>query len=361
MKSAFLSILTIMSIFLVYGNEGFRTYGTSIYPSEASNISIEKEVISFTVKDGIAYVDIQMEFFNPSTTQKLLLVFEAPIYCEDLTDSGDENNKISDFKIVHNKKSIPFDIKVQDCSECPLKDLKDFEYNEYSYCQLNYFFELTFQPGLNTLNQSFSFPNSGEIDINNYYKYVLPNKEKWGDGKIKDLTVVIDMGYNQYFHVVDIFGKDADWSIIGGEGKVTDVTFNYMEENPYRMIRTIDGKVQIKAVDFDPIYDIDFGTTRSYFFTHLGSFDAYDIYAYEALVLDSMDLNTPFTKEELRILRNTIYAQNGYVFKSSDLNKYFKQFNWYMPNPDLKMEDVKLSDKEIGYISIILSEENKIK
>ena len=37
------------------------------------------------------------------------------------------------------------------------------------------------------------------------------------------------------------------------------------------------------------------------------------------------------TKAELRILRNTIFAQYGYRFKSKDLQAHFKRFSWYRP------------------------------
>lgn len=39
---------------------------------------------------------------------------------------------------------------------------------------------------------------------------------------------------------------------------------------------------------------------------------------------------------ELRVMRNTIYAYYGYIFKSTDLSRYFYQFSWY--NPRYKSE-----------------------
>ena len=36
-----------------------------------------------------------------------------------------------------------------------------------------------------------------------------------------------------------------------------------------------------------------------------------------------------FSKEDLRILRNTIYAKYGYEFKSADLNEIFYKCDWY--------------------------------
>ena len=38
-----------------------------------------------------------------------------------------------------------------------------------------------------------------------------------------------------------------------------------------------------------------------------------------------------FSKGDLRILRNTIYAKYGYTFKSKDLNEIFSKTEWYTP------------------------------
>ena len=37
------------------------------------------------------------------------------------------------------------------------------------------------------------------------------------------------------------------------------------------------------------------------------------------------------SKEELRLLRNTIFAAHGMVFKADDLRRHFEQFPWYKP------------------------------
>lgn len=47
--------------------------------------------------------------------------------------------------------------------------------------------------------------------------------------------------------------------------------------------------------------------------------------------LTDADLNG-MPKSELRILRNTIYARHGYIFKSADLREYFSKFDWYTPS-----------------------------
>ena len=62
-----------------------------------------------------------------------------------------------------------------------------------------------------------------------------------------------------------------------------------------------------------------------------------------------------FTKEDLRILLNTIYAKYGYTFKSKDLKVIFNEMDWYSPKENFKesfshldsaiLEVIKLAEK----------------
>ncbi|MCY7348056.1 MAG: YARHG domain-containing protein [Pyrinomonadaceae bacterium] len=63
--------------------------------------------------------------------------------------------------------------------------------------------------------------------------------------------------------------------------------------------------------------------------------------------------------EDLRVLRNEIYAKRGRVFKDPTLQKYFAAQAWYQPNPEFK--DESLSETESKNLAIIkMVEENSI-
>jgi YARHG domain-containing protein len=49
---------------------------------------------------------------------------------------------------------------------------------------------------------------------------------------------------------------------------------------------------------------------------------------------------------QLKIVRNSIYAMHGKIFKDSELDKYFRQFNWYKPRQDFKESDLNNIEKE---------------
>ena len=59
--------------------------------------------------------------------------------------------------------------------------------------------------------------------------------------------------------------------------------------------------------------------------------------------------------EDLRLLRNEIYARHGRVFKDKDLQKYFETQGWYKPNPDFK--DDQLSQIESDNLAKIKTAE----
>lgn len=55
--------------------------------------------------------------------------------------------------------------------------------------------------------------------------------------------------------------------------------------------------------------------------------------------------------EDLRVLRNEIYARQGRIFKDKKLQEYFESQSWYKPNPDFK--DEMLTEKEYKNLAVI--------
>lgn len=60
--------------------------------------------------------------------------------------------------------------------------------------------------------------------------------------------------------------------------------------------------------------------------------------------------------EDLRVLRNEIYARHGRIFKDAELQKYFAAQSWYKPNPEFK--DEMLSELEFKNLSLIKNAED---
>ncbi len=76
--------------------------------------------------------------------------------------------------------------------------------------------------------------------------------------------------------------------------------------------------------------------------------------------VNSMELEFLSTNEleskseyELYLIRNEVYARKGFIFKSKDLQEYFKPRTWY--NPQNTVVDDMLSDAENQYVWEILA------
>lgn len=63
------------------------------------------------------------------------------------------------------------------------------------------------------------------------------------------------------------------------------------------------------------------------------------------------------TKKTLRLFRNLIFARNGYVFKSKDLQDYFNSCTWYNPKHQFNENDMRKDEKD--FISLIQIYESK--
>jgi hypothetical protein len=56
---------------------------------------------------------------------------------------------------------------------------------------------------------------------------------------------------------------------------------------------------------------------------------------------------------ELRIVRNALFALHGYMFKSYDLNCYFRGFSWYSPDPAVKSDPELLTVEQKRLLELI--------
>lgn len=335
-----LSLLTFTLTLSVFSQD-VTSYGGTIYPTKKTKISIEKKNLSFTIRDKIAFVDALYEFNNPETkAQKLIFEYRVPAQ---FTIYESENLcQIKDFTLVQNEKIIPYKLKATLDEQKEFIDPNDPKIQDSGYGEFVFLFEMTFNPGKNIIQHSFNFQSSGDADIAESYYYSINNGENWGNGTIKELIMTIDMGPNEYFFLENIFEKSTDFSVIG-TGKISEKEIEYFGGNPVKFIRTLSGKIHVKTTNFQSTDRLHFGKMHPYLFTsNIGDFEGID-----------------YTKSELRILRNTIYAQYGYVFNSADLKKYFNQLDWYMPNPTIKMEDIKLTKKEQVFLAELLELEKK--
>ncbi|UOW67232.1 YARHG domain-containing protein [Paraclostridium bifermentans] len=67
-----------------------------------------------------------------------------------------------------------------------------------------------------------------------------------------------------------------------------------------------------------------------------------------------------FSKSELALIRNEIFARHGYMFNDEPYKTYFNSKSWYHPNPDIKGDTQEFNDIENENINLIKKLEKNI-
>lgn len=123
---------------------------------------------------------------------------------------------------------------------------------------------------------------------------------------------------------------------------------NVQEEAPKFTVIVSDSKEELKKY-----YEIDF----------IKGFYEYDK---EMQYTAPRDLEFPedlskLSYGDLRLLRNEVFARNGYLFSDGFLRGYFNRFDWYMPIFDVDTFKVVMSQEEQDLVNQIIREEAKRK
>jgi hypothetical protein len=333
----------LLSAFILHANDGtYMSSGGQIYPVKEEQIRISREVLSFRVHDKVCEVSISFEFINSSAqSRKLLVGFQAPTASGDVDHEVANKCQITDFKIQSEGKLLPYQLKVAECADCELKEPGQISFSQMESGVFVFLFEMTFKPGLNRIGHCYTFPASSSVEMQAAYDYILTTGSKWAGGKIEDLTVLFDLGPNQYFFVDDVFGSEAQWSLIG-TGKIGDS--KEILGSRRRMVSVGSGQLMIRVLQLKPTSEIGFGIL----YEHSRMPDDKVTLAVESLHADE-DLG----KKELRLIRNTLYAKRGYVFKDQELFDYFSSKAWYFPDPNLQMKDILFTEQEKRFIERI--------
>lgn len=355
-----LPIVAILHTFGLAANDGvYLSNGGVFHPVKETTVQLHREFLSFTCREKQAQVDVRFEFFNPEPVSRTLSVgFQAPT-ASDISPQGVINNQIRDFRVMQEGRLLPYRLMAATCEDCPLQDTTVLRFDFDQGGVFVYLFDLTFEPGINVVQHSYTFPASHGVWDEQNYAYILRTGGKWAGGRIGELEVEIDMGPGTNFIVNDIFGPKAESSIIGtGYVYATEL---YGERA--MVARILSGRLRIHVQDLDPQENLYFGIESSLCFTgYHGAKDIMPEYWVQALCERSLDLGSltsvnEWTKQELRLLRNAIYAQYGLAFRDEEMKTLFQRFPWYVPDPNLRLSNIQLTPGEERFIAEILEAE----
>jgi hypothetical protein len=205
-------------------------------------------------------------------------------------------------------------------------------------------------------------PEKVLIQVNKWYPYTenvlyastdpflrLDGEQTYGFYNLKDQTVAQSPGIATQ-DIIEIKGEPYLLKIAekGGEKTFKLEELPQLPQSfPYKILET--GNQQPRGTIFQ-WHNIPLKEK-----TLSGTFVTHDL-LYEAPASELKKLS----REQLRILRNTFYAFQGYQFSSADLNNFFTQFDWYkkMSIGEKSNEDVVIWPDEKLRVDLIMTIED---
>jgi YARHG domain len=366
-KTVFAHLLSFISIAMLFpmwlfANDGvFYAHGNTLIPVKETIVRLDREVLQLTRDGEYVVINIHFEFFNPGIEKDEIVGFVTPPAEGDVSDEQAEHPQITNFTVNMNGEELPFKIFRMDGSGFTLPE-EVANGNDFIY-----HFNAHFRAGLNIIRHSYRFRAEGWVEAPYIASYVLTTGKMWANGEIGDFTLEVDMGSNCFFTVPWTFsnsGKAASWAI-AGKGRLAPEARTIFE-NTQRVVSMDEGKLILHEKHFQP--DSDLSVTEYYLHNEVylwtSDFDSNPLkevmFAYMTFNPESPDFSE-FTVEQLRLLRNYLYARHGYVFKDAALKKIFSQCLWYKPAPGLALSEIELSDADQTVLKFILEEEARRK
>jgi hypothetical protein len=355
MKQIFL-ITLVLSTKLAFGNDGsFYGSGNHLTPINETDISVKREILTLKkVRNEIMEVTVYYEFFNPGKEKNITVGFEAfsPSGDVDATPKKGEHPYMTDFTVQLNNEFLKYNIAyVGDSAYVKAGIIKSRSLNELNVDNVNaedffyvYHFKARFQSGLNILKHTYTYKLSSSI-VNNYdFEYVLTAAKRWGNKQIDDFTLILDMGDFETFCLSKNFFKSSNEWLVNGIGKFDDFipASDYINDKGAVKFHIRKGTLVFHKNNFKPAGEL-FLYSKSYYDTEGFSYLPFSYYQ-ETIIKE------PVTDIQKRILKNLPFARRGYIFQNAELNSFYKQLDWYSPNPAYVPDIDQLDEREKKWI-----------
>ncbi|MCQ2578381.1 MAG: YARHG domain-containing protein [Treponema sp.] len=331
-------LLASMSFSLFANDTYFYMAGGQLVPTKEGQVDIEmkEEVINIVLEKNYYEVTVDFSFYNNGAKKTLEIGF--PFFCEGLGGSG----TISDFRCWTNDKETSF-------ADYPLE--KKWNTNEYTDLE-NAFVRTIEFPAKKVTKTKITYKSTYGREAPSYSmaKYLYGTGSSWKNA-IGKMTIRIKNNL-QYRSINGIELPECD-------------SIKIVDENTWEIICT-----NIEPKKYTDCITVILGDV-------FGD-DGPRIIQKDSFFASRVKLSSKgllwYTKSQLRLVRNAIYAFHGYPFKSQDLIELFEEemadYGWYGRDYvdgkwvgkyplDKNFSENKLSDIEKFNVKLILEEENK--
>ena len=336
MKKFYSCLFIIFFAGLLFANDTyFFMSAGQLIPTEEKNIEVEMQEEIINIVCGYEYYEVTVDFFFYNHGDSIDLEIGFPFFCTGLQGNG----KISDYKCWTNDIETSF-------ADFPIekKWAKDTDLENAYVRTLNF-------PSKQITKTRITYKSTYGIEAPSYSiaKYLYGTGSSWKNS-IGKMTVRIQNN--------DLYSRIIGLSMPGNTQlqRISDNTWEGIYKN-------------IEPANYTDSISIIFGDLFGDDGPRILQKDRYFGCRAE---LTSEGLFF-YTKPQLRLIRNAIYAFNGYPFKSQDLIELFEErakwgwFGWAKLGEDGKpvypvdknFSENKLTDLEKHNVKVILAEEQK--
>ena len=141
---------------------------------------------------------------------------------------------------------------------------------------------------------------------------------------------------------------------ISGDPFFVTLTYVPKADSPFNV-----DTIYMDSIDHSMIYK---RTEDSYYFDGTDGTDTGFLFPSDTQYITYSDLDQ-FTREEVTLIRNEIYARYGYSFQSENIRSYFESQSWYYADPSVNsstFSESMLNDYERTNLETILSYEREM-
>lgn len=308
----------------------FYGSGDSLYPIQETQIRMEYERLIFDVEGDQVNVSVYFEFYNPGAEVTATVGFVAPPESAML---GGDDHWISDFRAVVNGEIADYTVSrySPDGNDAAVRgvDAGDFLFT----------FPATFVGGRTVIEHSYHFPIGQDSVGTRFFDYRLRTGGLWAGGTIGEIEVFV-------FGLQDalVTTSGIAFEPVGLGRKVDGYEDRYFIKEGYLYAR---------ATDFRPVEDI---SIVDRWHEEIGWYDVgheySNLFGVAKSGLDTVygadlrDWVRDLGSSDLRLLRNTLFAFQGYMFRSQDLRAFFGAQYWYSPDPNAVADPQQLTEDQ---------------
>jgi hypothetical protein len=310
-----LVLINILLLNNLYANDSWvKSAGGSytLLEDKHQNVKMVSEKIKIDLYNNYYEMYIEFVFYNYGDSIELMVGFPEYSY-----GTGEITN-IKNFETSINNEIVEVEMIRND--------------NETSIIKLWYVKSVIFEANKYTVSRVYYRADYANHGFYNAVEYLYGTGSTWKD-KIDQIKIeVVNRGD---YWLKSLFFKTE-----------------------YTLIRKNNNTIEIQVNDIYPSVNDTFSISFS-------SFPAFEMPPYRITearwrfnrqILTSEEL-VLLNNEQLRILRNSIYAYHGYRFKSVDLQNYFNKQDWYMINNNFTENSFSANEKI--NIENIIREENR--